>query len=213
MRRTLFLVSAVAAATASSFAATSSNIVGYVKLSLGQGFSMIANQLDNGAGNKATAVLAGVPNNTSVYKFVNGNFLLIQLVGGTWEGDDVDMTLAPGEGVFIDLPAATAVTFVGEVKTGTSSVTLPAGFAIISSVIPQSLALDQSPTGANFPAANGDGVYRYKPATSSYELDEFLGGAWEGDSNGAAPTAAVGEAFWVNNKSTVKSWSRTFNVN
>jgi hypothetical protein len=213
MRRTLFLVSAVAAATASSFAATSSNIVGYVKLSLGQGFSMIANQLDNGSGNKATAVLAGVPNNTSVYKFVNGNFISIQLLGGAWEGDDVDMTLAPGEGVFIDLPAATAVTFVGEVKTGTSTVNIPANFSIISSVIPQTLALDQLPAGANFPAANNDTVYRYKPALKSYESDQLLGGAWEGDSGGSAPTVAVGEAFWMQNAGAAKAWTRTFNVN
>jgi hypothetical protein len=209
MRRTTLFLTALAAATASSFAATSSNIVGYVKLSLGQGFTMVANQLDNGAGNKVTALFAGVPDGFSVYKYTAGNFISIQLLGGAWEGDDVDMTLAPGEGVFVESPSATTATFVGEVKTGSSTVNIGAGFSIISSVVPQQLALDGA---SSFPAANGDTVYRFIPAARAYESDQFLGGAWEGDSGGAAPTVKVGEAFWVQT-AAAKAWTRTFNVN
>jgi hypothetical protein len=210
MRRTILLLPAVALAAASALAATSSNIVGYVKLNLGAGFTMVANQLDNGSGNKVTDLFTGVPSDFSVFKYTGGTFISIQFLGGAWEGDDVDMTLAPGEGVFVQSPSAYSVTFVGEVKTGASTVNVGQGFSIISSVVPQQLALDAA---SGFPADNGDTVYRFVPAASSYVSDQFLGGAWEGDSEGAAPTVNVGEAFWVDNVGAAAAWDRTFTVN
>jgi hypothetical protein len=191
-------------------AALSSNIVGYIKLDLGDGFTMVANQLDNGNGNKVTDLLTNVPENLSVYKFSGGTFVSIQFLGGAWEGDDVDMTLAPGEGVFVEAPEAYSVTFVGEVKTGLSSVSIADGFSIISSVVPQELKLDGD---SGFPAGEGDTVYRFVPAIGAYLSDQLLGGAWEGDSEGEAPTVKVGEAFWVQNAGAAKAWDRTFNVN
>jgi hypothetical protein len=121
------------------------------------------------------------------------------------------MTAQPGEGVFVSNPSTSnvAVTFVGEVKTGSSTVNLAGGnkFSIVSSVIPQSVKLSD----AGFPATEGDSVFRFNGST--YASDSFVDGAWEGDSAGSAPTVAVGEAFFVRNAGADAAWTRNFVVN
>jgi len=193
-------------------AATSSNIVGYVKLNLNKGFSLIANQLDNGALNKVTDLfpIASLPADFSVFKFNGAGFDSVSVVDGAWEGVTT-ITAAPGEGVFVNNTgaAAVAVTFVGEVKTGTSTVNLPAGFSVVSSVIPQQLTLDAA---SGFPAANDDSVFRFNGA--GYDSDSLVDGAWEGATGGGnPPTVAVGQAFFFRNASAAKPWNRNFTVN
>lgn len=211
MRRTLFLVSAAAAALGSTLAATSSNIVGYVKLNLAPGFSLIANQLDNGSGNKVIDLFKSLPVESTVYKW-NGNGYDSNTWFGDvdgWENPASTMTAAPGEGVFVRNVAATAaaITFVGEVKTGTSTVNIPAnGFSVVSSVIPQQLTLD---TASGFPAVLDDTVYLFTGA--GYIANTYFGevDGWE---SGAAPVVAVGQAFFVK-KTTAGAWTRNFIVN
>lgn len=212
MRRTTLLLPALAAMALSASAATSSNIVGYVKLSLNQGFSLVANQLDNGAGNKVVDLVKGtLPDGLTVFKFNGTSYASISFIDGAWEGDDLAMTASPGEGVFIRNPAAAplALTFVGEVKVGSSTVNLAGAnkFTIASSVVPQSIKLSD----AGFPATEGDTVFRFNG--TSYTSDAFLDGAWEGDSGGSAPTVNVGEAFFVRNAGADAQWTRNFVVN
>lgn len=211
MRRTTLLLPAIAAMTVSAFAATSSNIVGYVKLNLRPKFNLIANQLDNGAGNKVTDLFkAPLPEGFAVSKYTGSSFVTISIADGAWEGDDLNMSLSPGEGVFVNnTGAASSVTFVGEVKTGSSTVNLAADkYSIVSSVVPQQLKLD---TASGFPAAEGDSVSRYTGA--SFLTDSVADGAWEGDSGGQAPTVQVGEAVFVRNVGAAAAWTRTFTVN
>lgn len=211
MRRTTLLLPAVAALALSASAATSSNIVGYVKVNLTSGFNLVANQLDNGAGNKAVDLFkAPLPEGFTVFKFNGTSYASISFVDNAWEGDDLNMTAAPGEGVFVrNTGGAAAVTFVGEVKTGSSTVNLTGGnkFNIVSSVIPQQVKLDD----AGFPATEGDSVFRFNG--SSYASDSFVDNAWEGDSGGSAPTVKVGEAFFVRNAGGDAAWTRNFVVN
>lgn len=201
----------MAAMALSASAATSSNIVGYVKLNLQAKFNLVANQLDNGAGNKVVDLFkAPLPEGFSVFKFNGTSYVSISFVDGAWEGDDLNMTAAPGEGVFVNnTGAASTVTFVGEVKTGSSTVNLAGGnkFTIVGSVIPQQVKLDD----ASFPADEGDSVFRFNG--TSYSSDAFVDGAWEGDSGGAAPTVNVGEAFFVRNAGADSAWTRNFVVN
>lgn len=211
MRRTTLLLPAIAAMTVSALAATSSNIVGYVKLNLRPKFNLIANQLDNGAGNKVVDLFkAPLPEGFAVSKYTGSSFVTISIADGAWEGDDLNMSLAPGEGVFVNnTGAASTVTFVGEVKTGPSTVVLAADkYSIVSSVVPQQLKLD---TASGFPAAEGDAVSRY--TGTAFLTDSIADGAWEGDSGGEAPTVQVGEAFFVKNVGAAASWNRTFTVN
>lgn len=213
--KTLLLTAALCAAGAATSMAQvySVNMVGYINKSIPAGFSMIANQLNNSPDNKVTTLFPAPPNNTAVFRFVPAaqGYESITFLGGAWEGDNLDMTLAPGEGVWINPPTAFSTTFVGEVALS-STINLIPGFQIVSSALPQSLPLTGNPpAGLGFPVANGDEVYRYDPAAFGYKSDSYLGGAWEGDSEGAAPTPAIGESFWVRT-TTAKAWSRTFSV-
>jgi hypothetical protein len=206
--KTLLLTAAlVAAGAASSMAQVYSvNVVGYINKSVPKGFYMLANQLNNNTGNKVVDLIPAPVDNTFVYKFnaANGGYVIIDYLGG-WEGDDLNMTLSPGEGVFIASPAAQNLTFVGEVVLQ-STVTIPHGFSIISSVVPQSAPLDT----IGFPAIDNDFVYQYNPSNGGYIINDYLGG-WEGDGNGVAPTPAIGESFFFYSPATAnRSWTRTF---
>lgn len=199
----------MAAGVSSSLAQVYSvNVVGYVNKTVPSGFYMLANQLNNGTGNKVVDLIPAPADNTFVYKFnaANGGYVIIDYLGG-WEGDDLNMSLNPGEGVFISSPSQQNVTFVGEVVLQ-SSVSLPNGFSIISSVIPQSAPIDTM----GFPAADNDFVYQYNPSNGGYIINDYLGG-WEGDGNGTAPTPAIGESFFFFNPGGTRAWTRTFTVN
>jgi hypothetical protein len=188
-------------------------MVGYINQSIPTGFSMIANQLNNSPDNKVVTLFPAPPSGTSVFKFnpASGGYVSIQFLGGAWEGDDLEMTLNPGEGVWINPPSAFSTTFVGEVQLN-SSVPLAPGFQIVSSALPQSLPLSGTPpAGLGFPVANGDEVYQFNRATGGYTANQYLGGAWEGDGEGAPPTPAIGESFWVRT-TAAKTWNRTFTV-
>jgi hypothetical protein len=221
--KTLLLTAALTAAgVATSMAQVYSvNMVGYINQSVPVGFSMIANHLNGSPDNKVTTLLPTPPNRTAIFKFDRGTggYISITYLGG-WEGDDLDMTLGPGEGAFMSSDVAFTATFVGEVQLS-SALPIQTGFQIISSVLPQSLALDglandgsaTPPAGLGFPVQNGDEVYQFNAATGGYISDSFLGGAWEGDSEGAAPVPDVGESFWVNRRlAAAGTWNRNFVV-
>jgi hypothetical protein len=214
--KTLLLTAALCAAGAATSMAQvySVNMVGYINHSVPNGFSMIANQLNASPDNKVTTLLPAPPNNTSVFKFnaASGGYDVLQFIGA-WEGDDLNMTLNPGEGAFIFAPSAFTTTFVGEVALS-SSVPLTQGFQIISSALPQSLPLTGTPpAGLGFPVQPGDEVFQYNAASGGYTVNSFLAGAWEGDNEGAPPTPAIGESFFFRrSSSTGGSWTRTFSV-
>jgi hypothetical protein len=209
--KTLLLTAALAAIGASTSMAQvySVNVVGYVNKSVPKGFYMLANQLNASPNNKVATLIPNPPNGTFVFKFnpANGGYVTIDFADGAWEGDDVDMTLNPGEGVFIQSPSQHNITFVGEVQN-VSDVPINKGFSIVSSVIPQSAPLDQ----LQFPASQGDFVFRYNPSNGGYIVDDFADGAWEGDSGGTAPTPDLSEAFFVQHpqSAAVTHWNRTF---
>jgi hypothetical protein len=190
------------------------NMVGYINKTITAGFSMVANQLNGSPDNLVTRLFAAAPNNTAVFKFnpATGGYLSIAFIDGAWEGDDLNMVLAPGEGVFVSAPSVFTNTFVGEVVLS-SSVNVPSGFSVISSVIPQSLPISGAPpAGLGFPVANGDSIFQYNPATGGYTANSYVDGAWEGDGGGTAPSPGIGEAFFVFNGGAAKSWTRTFTV-
>jgi hypothetical protein len=201
MRTKTLLLTAVlsAAGIASSLGQVfSQNIVGYVNRALPPGFSLIANPLNVVAGNTLNNILPSAPIGTILYKYdpATGTFNSSTFIAD-W---NPNLTLAPGEGAFINLAGATTVTFVGEVMTGPLSNPIPAGFSIRSSQVPQAIKLEDM----GFPAAIGDIVYFFRGGT--YESSTYIA-AFVPD---AIP--GVGEAFFVN-KGAAATWTRTFTVN
>jgi hypothetical protein len=198
------------AGAATSFAQVYSiNTVGYVNTVTKPGFNMIANPLDNKAGNKVSDLFAGVPDGTTLFKYTGGGYENPNAYDSFFGGwGDPNQPLVPGEGVFLQLPAGAdrTLTFVGEVKQGHLVTPLPAGFAMVSSQVPQAGLLA---TDLKYPAADGDNIFTYANpgGYSVYNYDSLFGG-WSPNE----PTIGVGQAFW-SQKVAAAQWVRDFTVN
>jgi hypothetical protein len=222
--KAILLAAAAVAAVASAQAQVYSvNAVGYVNTTLKPGFNLVSNPLnaaDNTIGNLFKNMQGGVPGGTTVYKFVNGNFVAAVY-------DDLDNaytpaaaaaeTVLPGDGVFVLNPGSTdkVLTFVGEVPQGPTSTAIPKGFSIKSSVVPQAVAPDKTKntdgSAAPIPATAGDTLYRYDATTKGYSAYVFddLDNKFVPD----LPVINVGEAFFYLRTGNATTWNRTFSVN
>ena len=214
--KTLLLTAALSAAGIATSQAQvySVNAVGYVNTPLVRGYNLISNPLDNKAqnGNQIQNLFASLPPGSQIFKFNGTRFDLAEqdVLGGGITGAAATMTVMPGEGVFVlipnDAPAQSTITFVGEVPSGNLSNPIPAGFSIRASQVPQA----GTATSLAFPAGEGDQIFVFNEATqrySTHSFSEILGG-WDTE-----PQIEVGEAFFVNNVSGAKNWTRTFNIN
>jgi hypothetical protein len=208
--KTLLLTAALSVAgIATSFAQVYSvNAVGYVNVNLDTGLNLICNPLKNTAGNELNNILP-LPDSdagTTVWTYNGSTFVSSTFLGAPlgWTPNNV---VAPGQGLFISVSAGKTVTFVGEVPQGAdSNLALTSGLSLISSPVPQALALD----AMGYPAADGDTVYFYRGAAGSkaYASSTFITGL------GWVPAAVpnVGEGFWAS-RSAAGNWTRNFNVN
>lgn len=196
------------------------NVVGYINLTMKPGFNLVANQLKASPNNKLDSVLPAAAIESQVLKFSNNNYSSDISDGANWldanTGDPSATTVSPGEGFFFFNPGAADVTttLVGEVTTGNGlSVSLPAGFSLVSSIVPQEIEL----SAANgFPQVLEAQYLTFDAATQSYNGLINDGTAWldanTGDPASAKP--AVGQGFFIFNPgSTALSWSRDFNPN
>jgi hypothetical protein len=188
------------------------NVVGYINLTLTGEFSLIANQLDNGAGNYVTNVLDALPNQSVVYKFNGSTYdTLTHIVLPTssfWTpAGNTAMTLAPGEGVFVKKPAAVPeinLTFVGEVMQGSLTNPVVANFEIYSAMVPQEGGIQ---TVHEYVPSNFDVVYKFNGV--SYDQSTWLTALSRWNPPGE-PQLGVGEAFFM--KATAQDWVRDFTV-
>jgi hypothetical protein len=161
---------------------------------------MIANPL-NTTNNTLNALLTDVPPATQVLKWNGSGFDVSTFAFGSW---DQNFTLNPGEGAFINLGAAHTLTFVGEVMQGSLTNSIPAGYSIRGSQVPQSggvttvLGLSQLASPSQILIWTG----------SSYNLHTLVFGSWDP----TEPQINVGQSFFVNSETAVQ-WTRTFSVN
>lgn len=204
--KTLVLTAALGVAgIATSMAQVYSvNAVGYVKVTVPVGFSIIANPLDAGTGNNMLSKLFTAPTDgTTVYKFNGTSYDISTFSFGSW---DTDRTLNPGEAAFIQ-PGSGAfdVVFVGEVKQGHLVTTVPAGFSMVASQVPQAggLTADLKYT----PATDGDTVYAFNNGTGKYDIGTFSFGTWDTE-----PNLAVAQGFFLQS-GAAGTWTRDFSVN
>jgi hypothetical protein len=183
------------------------NAVGFVTVDVPKGLSMIANPLVAPT-NTISALFASAADGTTIYKYDGTSFSINTFDLGEW-GTPGD-TLVPGEGAFIRNSSAALfqITFVGEVKQGTTpplSHNVPKGLSIQSSEVPQS---GKVVTDLNFPASDGDTIYIYDNASAAYVIHTLDLGEW----SSGEPVPKVGEAFFVK-KVDAKPWTRSFTVN
>jgi hypothetical protein len=205
MRTKTLLLTAIVGAlgfTAAQAQVYSVNAVGYVNKSIPSGFSIVANPLNNGD-NKVSTVFGANPGPLTVYRFGDAGFSISSYDTDfeEWSSDDV---INPGEGFFVNNGGdASTVTFVGEVPQGALSNSLPAGFSIRSSQVPQAGKLQ---TDLGFPVDEAVTVYQF--GANGYSISSFDADFEEWDSE---PTVGVAEGFWVLRQSAT-NWTREFST-
>jgi len=191
------------------------NIVGYVNTTIPHGFTLIANPL-NGAGgtNTVGSVLPAPPDGTVLYLYNDSThgydvatFATDDFGVLVW--DYPGLTFKPGMGAWIYNPSSSYTsTFVGEVPVGTLTNTVPHGYSLRSSIVPQAGQLD---TQLGYTPTDGDTVYIWQGgqyAVSTFATDDFGVLSWD-----YPPVATVGNSFWLYNAGAQKNWVRTFTVN
>jgi hypothetical protein len=145
---------------------------------------------------------------------------------GWFSPTDGNPTVNPGEGIWVQNVAAAVlnVTFVGEVPSGTLNQSIPGGnnLKLASSIVPKGLPIGDTPSAATtlgFPAADGDTLYLFNPATQNYKdpygyIDGFGWFSANADDPGpAGPTIAPGTGFWSQKPGAAGTWTQTFSVN
>ncbi len=215
--KTLLLLGALGAAGMTSAVAQTNvysvNAVGYVNKTIPTGFSLIANPLKS-TNDTVANVIKGAPDGTAVFKWTGSGYsgLTYSIGDGGWVNNNfvlADLPLAPGEGLFIVPPSQFTLTFVGDVMQGNLTNSLPTGFSIRSSQVPQAGGIVSA---LGFTPTIGDVVFRY---SGGYVGATFVGGGnWE-DSNlnpVSEPVLAVAESVFIV-KNAPGLWVRSFSVN
>jgi hypothetical protein len=199
------LLGAVSIATSVAQTVYSVNAVGYVNVTLVPGFNLVANPLV--AETNTVAVLFNdMPNSTVVYKFDAATQAYVSNIKNFGRWTDTAMTLLPGEGAFVKNPRITniVITFVGEVMQGNLTNALPAGYALVSSMVPQ----EDKVTTLGYPPAAQDTLYLWDVAGQAYLSYIYNFGRW----TPSEPTIKVAEAFFAKKKAAA-NWVRVFSVN
>ncbi|MGD0745241.1 MAG: hypothetical protein ABSA45_08810 [Verrucomicrobiota bacterium] len=196
----------------------SANVVGYVNLTLTNGFNMISNPLDldgTGTNNTLQTVLGTqLPGGSTVFPFVNGAYDPTPSVfsHNAWSGDTnaANLALNPGRGVFVLVAGSSpvTVTVVGQVLQGSLSHPFSNGYNIISSQIPLAGGMQ---TYLSYPPTAGDTVFAWNSTTQAYPVSPsvFSHNAW----TGGEPQLTVGQAVML--LATAPSggvWSTNFTV-
>jgi hypothetical protein len=181
------------------------NIVGYHKRTIPSGFSMFANQVIS-SNNTIAALFPSPSPGTKIFKWNGTGFTTYEFLGSpfnTWFPDG-NASLNPGEGAFYFNPGAPITNiFAGEVLIGLLTNSLPAGFSITSSQLPQAGLLT---TDLQLPAVPGDKVFKYNGVT--YDTFEYLGAPFN-TWFPSDPAVTVGDSFWVF-KTAPTAWVRNF---
>ena len=236
--KTLILSGLLAALSGASAMAQvySLNAVGYINVDVPPGFSIIADQLyltNQQTAQSFDAVFgptllnggATTPDpyvNCIIYPYTTaflGVLIVEQVPGGApfWSSatEAKGTSFNPGQACFIYNPGADfTMTFVGQVPQGSVTNTLQQGFNLISSIIPQTGALD---TDLGLVPGVNDIAYTYVSGIgyNPVNIYESTGGPgfWSAP-HGASPTNTVGLGFFYYSASaTPNNWVRTFTIN
>jgi hypothetical protein len=152
-------------------------------------------------------IIPGANDGDQFFKF-NGGFTAYTYDGIAlaWTPDG-NASLAPGEGGFYISPVASTLTFVGEVRQGSLTNTLPINTKVIrASIVPQAGLIT---TALGLPGEDGDQLFQFAGGFTAYVYDG-LGGNW----TPSEPTIKVGESFFYlkSPTSTQPNWIRNFTV-
>jgi hypothetical protein len=188
------------------------NVVGYVnKTLLGDGkFTLLANPL-SGATNTLDGILKGaLPTNAKVLKWNGTSFTTYQRTAAGWLPPTAgSVTLNPGEGFFVQLPAGssdTNVTFVGEVLQGN----LVNSYSDLYNLTGNKFADSGTLTSLGFTnIPPNDKVLLWNSTAQSYTTFTKTASGWLPP---AGPSIDVGDGFFVNTPAGTFDWTRDVSV-
>lgn len=185
------------------------NAVGYINVTCTPGFNLIANQL-NTTNMTLGTLIPNAQDGCIFYKFnAAGSWDIYSYFGGYgWDPDPSTCSLKPGEGGFFFNNQSTnfVFTFVGEVPQGSLTNSMPTGFSIRSSIVPQAGLVDAALGLTN--SVDGDILYQW--TNNNWAIYSYFGGyGWDGP--GGFPYVKVGESFFYQTTSP-KTWTRNFTI-
>jgi hypothetical protein len=218
--KTLLIAAAalVAGIVSSEAQVYSANVVGYVSLTVSNGFTAVTTPLDidgTGTNNTVTSVIGtNLPVNSQILTWNGSGFNVnsyISVKGAPAAWTVPNATINPGAGYFINNPSnTTTLTIVGTVLQGglTNGYIASPGFSFVGSV---------------FPVAGGiTTTYGYTPSVSDqvltwngngYNVNNFISikGAPASWSSGE-PQLSIGQGVFVNTTNTHPVWGTNFVV-
>ena len=187
----------------------SQNVVGYINVQLTNGYTMVCNQLDlDGTGtnnNIYSTIGTNLPANTQILCWNGSTFSSSKLAAsGKWSLNNQVVTNAmnPGRGFFINCPAQTNVTLVGQVIQGTNKYPVVAGYQILSPSGPVAGGIQ---TVQGYAPSKNDQVLVWGGTT--YTSHKYSGTAW----SGGEPNFSVGQAVFLNASSN-NVWTNVLNI-
>jgi hypothetical protein len=114
------------------------------------------------------------------------------------------MSLYPGDGCIIATDPSFTAKFVGRIRQNCVEKTVSSQWAIHSSLVPLSGAVDAS---LRFPAANGDSISVMTDTSGNYQNYTYNNGTW----SPSVPSIPLGKAFWSSKAASTK-WRQNFSV-
>jgi hypothetical protein len=217
-RTLLIAAAALAAGIASSVAQSnvySLNVVGYVNKTMTGGgrYTTVANPLQTTNNTLAgLGLITALPNSSSVLKWNTGivDFdTYNKTLFGTWPPAASTVTLNPGEGILVKIPAGPNFTntFVGEVLQGNLTNPLPLGYQMVGNMVPDSGVLNT----VGLVPPNGSSVLKFDSSLGTVgdwvTYNKTIFGTWPS----GEPTIDVAESIMVRAASAF-NWVRNFTV-
>ena len=188
------------------------NIVGYVNKALPNGYSLVANPLDDGNGNvSSNLVPAALPTKSQivVYDQVNGYVTATKTSTGGWT---TSFPIPPGKGYFVKVNGGSTLTntYVGNVAgavPGSITNSLPGGYSLVGSPYPiGGIATNSGSNTLNLPGTlpTKSQIITYDQVNGYVTATKTSTGGWT-----TAQQIDVGTGFFIkNNGATAINWTQ-----
>jgi hypothetical protein len=180
-------------------------MIGFYRLAIGAGSTLIANQLDLGD-NAVGRVLRDLPVGSVLHKWDASSQSFVKNVKLDSGWSLPEMCLHPGEGAILDCDQALEITFVGQVQPAFYRST-DRGWSLISSPVPQAGPVSSV---LGLPVGYGSQLDRVQATPErSFEVGGWTcrNGVWEPESE---PEIGIGRAFWLYQSPNCYIWKRVF---
>jgi len=199
-----------------SFAGASLNIVGYVNVFCTNGYTFMANPLDNSP-NVLTNVVPFPPNGSKAYFWDVTNQVFLPTASRGPAGWNRNYDSPVGRGFIFYTPVLYTNTFVGNVLQGslTNAVAGSNRFSLLGCMVPVGGQLSINSNGVGFPRIDGATVHFFRSASQTFAdgFTCFTNYGWsdpKGVESTNGPVLNVGESFFVQNPGPATNWLRTF---